>query len=335
MVLDPDFNVVALTGNDGRQALASFEPTRPGLYQVRVNSFNGGGPYWLDVSGAIERPMPPAAPTNLATTVVSRTQINLTWTDNSGGESGFVIFRRDGANDFDRIAVVDRDTTSYADLELEPNTRYTYRVRAIGPHGSSAWSNPASGTTLPITPVAPGGLLLNVVAYNQINVTWTDNSDNESGFSLFRKSGAGDFVRIASFSANTTSFTDTGLTQNTTYTYRVRAFNEGGTSGWSNEATDSTPSAVPAAPTNLAATAMSVSQISLSWTDNSNNETAFSIFRKDGAGDFVRVAVVTANSATFMDSGLTAGTQYTYRVRAANDVAASAFTNDATATTMP
>lgn len=71
-----------------------------------------------------------------------------------------------------------------------------------------------------------------------------------------------------------------------------------------------------AAPTNLTATTASSSTISLAWTDKSSNETGFSIERKTGSGSYAEIAKLAANAVTYSDSGLSAGTAYTYRVKA-------------------
>lgn len=91
----------------------------------------------------------------------------------------------------------------------------------------------------------------------------------------------------------------------------------------------------PAAPSGLTATAVSASQINLSWVDNSTNETAFLIERCQGSGcsAFTQIASVGADVTTYSDSGLTAGTSYSYRVRASNSAGASAYSNTASATT--
>jgi pectate lyase len=93
------------------------------------------------------------------------------------------------------------------------------------------------------------------------------------------------------------------------------------------------PSGVPAAPSNLAATAASTSQINLSWNDNSSNETGFRIERAVGGGTFSQIATVGANVRTFSNTGLSAGTTYSYRVRAYNSSGNSSYTNTASATT--
>jgi autotransporter-associated beta strand protein len=90
----------------------------------------------------------------------------------------------------------------------------------------------------------------------------------------------------------------------------------------------------PAPPSNLAATAISSSQINLSWSDNSSDETGFKIERKTGAGGtYSQIAVAAANATTFSNTGLTAGTQYFYRIRATHSGGDSAYSGEASATT--
>jgi hypothetical protein len=93
-----------------------------------------------------------AAPSNLVATAVSSTQINLTWTDNSTGETAFLIERsRDGVN-WTQVAVVGPNITSFHNTGLKRRTKYYYRVRATStatnPTVYSGYSNVASATTL-------------------------------------------------------------------------------------------------------------------------------------------------------------------------------------------
>ena len=91
----------------------------------------------------------------------------------------------------------------------------------------------------------------------------------------------------------------------------------------------------PAAPNSLTAAAVSSSQINLTWNDNSNNETGFKIERKTGAnGTWSQIATVGANVESYPNTGLSAGTQYFYRVRSyISGVANSNYSNEANATT--
>jgi hypothetical protein len=193
----------------------------------------------------------------------------------------------------------------------------------------------------PEPPAAPSGLTATVISDSQINLAWTDNSNNETGFKIERCTGndCTDFEPIAEVGANVTNYSNTGLTASTTYTYRVLAYNSGGDSGYSNSASATTHAApaVPAAPTNLTATAVSRSQIKLSWTDNSGNETGFKIERCKGATctNFSQIATVDENVTTYTNTNLSKNTTYRYRVRAYNAAGNSAdYSNIASATTL-
>jgi len=87
-----------------------------------------------------------------------------------------------------------------------------------------------------IRPNAPTNLVSTVVSELQIDLSWADSSDNEDGFRIERKLGPGGlYTEIATVGANVTTYQDTALTTNTQYCYRVRAYNTGGNSGYSNE----------------------------------------------------------------------------------------------------
>ena len=76
----------------------------------------------------------------------------------------------------------------------------------------------------------------------QLTLTWTDNSDNEDGFRIERKTGtSGTFAQIATVGANVTSYIDSGLTSGTIFCYRLLAYNVAGDSAYSNEACGTTP----------------------------------------------------------------------------------------------
>jgi Fibronectin type III domain len=92
-------------------------------------------------------------------------------------------------------------------------------------------------------PAAPSNLTATAVSNSQINLAWSDNSGNETGFKIERCQGnnCNNFAEIAQVGANVTSFPDTGLSANTRYRYRVRAFNAAGNSAYSNIAQEKTP----------------------------------------------------------------------------------------------
>ena len=303
--------------------------SRETTYWYRVKAYNEAGDSApSNVIGATTFPQRPSAPTNLTATAATDSQINLSWTDNSENEKGFKIERKTSAGDFQQIVVVGANITAFADTGLSSGTTYTYRVRAFNDGGNSDYSNTAEATTGG-KPSAPTNLKAAAVSGSQINLTWSDTSNNEKGFKIERKSGSGSFSQIVTVGANTTSYSDTGLLTGVTYTYRIRAFNDAGDSEYSAEASAITGVA-PAAPSDLQVEAVSNSRIELSWKDNSNNETGFKIERKASGGSFTQIATVGANASSYTDtSGFSAGVTYTYRVRAYNSIGDSPYCSEA------
>ncbi len=313
-------------------------------YTYRVASFNlGGNSPYTNTSSVTTQPgtvvMPgPTAPTLLSSVADSTSQITLNWIDNSNNETGFAVERQNGAT-WTPIVTVTANTTSFSDSSLIQSTSYTYRVRAVNANGASAYTNTSTATTKTVVitnaPTAPSGLAASVVSDTQLSLLWTDNSNNETSFNVERQNGA-NWTVVATLPANTTSYTDAGLTAATSYTYRVNAVNAGGPSAYTNASTATTKTVVitnaPAAPTGLVAATVSDTQLSLLWIDNSNNETGFNVERQNGASWTV-VATLPANTTFYIDGGLTAATGYTYRVNAVNAGGPSAYTNLISATT--
>lgn len=195
---------------------------------------------------------PPSAPFNLTALAVSTTRINLSWTDTTSFEDGFVIERNTDpvVDDWIRIDSVGPNIVTFADTGLAPGTIYYYRLFAFNVTGNSAYSNTAFDTTLVILPSAPFNLTALAVSTTRINLNWTDTSIIEEGFVLDRSTNAGsNWVQVDSLLPNTVSFADTGLTPSTIYHYRLYAFNSYGNSPYSNIAFDTTFILAPLAPT--------------------------------------------------------------------------------------
>jgi hypothetical protein len=142
---------------------------------------------------------------------------------------------------------------------------------------------------------------------------WTDNSDNETGFNIYRNSAL-----IASIAPNRTSYQDTNLVAGTNYLYDVRAFNEVGEAGTSCSVTTPIQIQIPTAPTNLVGHATLYTTISLNWNDNATNEKRYDIYRNG-----VLLASIAHNSTSFQDANLQPSTLYYYDVRAVNEAGES------------
>lgn len=222
------------------------------------------------------------------------------------------------------------------DTVFSPPYSYTPDAAANVKALVMAGAGPGGGTPPPTAPAAPSGLGATAASSSQINLAWTDNSSNEDGFRIERSTDGVNFSEIATTGANATSYSNTGLAASTAYTYRVRAYNAGGNSAYSNTASATTQAGggtLPAAPTGLSATAVSSSQINLAWTDNASDETGYRIERSPDGTNFTEIATTGAGIASHQDTGLTASTTYSYRVRAYNGAGNSAYSNTASATT--
>jgi len=205
----------------------------------------------------------------------------------------------------------------------------------------------ASAASQPAAPNPPSNTHVVAVSDSRIDVSWQDNSANESGFEVHRSADGvnGVFTLVATTTAAVTARGDSGLNPSTQYCYKVRAFKraDGRTrySDFSNTACATTLAPPPPnAPSNSQVVAVSDSRIDVSWQDNSANETGFEVHRSaDGSnGVFTLVATTTAGVTTRGDLGLNPSTQYCYKVRAfitANSLASySGFSNTACATTL-
>jgi uncharacterized protein len=309
-------------------------------YKVRSYVINTGETFSADslsVSAVtLTEPVPlPGAPQNLSAVAKSSSAIDLNWTAGTGSADEFYIERKISGGNFAVIAnLKSSSATSYSDSGLNGNTTYYYRVRSSNGSGFSPYSNEANAATQPVVtvPARPTELKSTSVTNNQIVISWKDNSDNETAFIIERKIENGNFSQLAEKSANTTSHTDSGLSANTTYTYRVMAKNAAGNSAYSNELPVTT-TGIPAKPTELRTTSVSNTQIVIAWKDNSNNETGFRIERKVGNGNFSTLTTTGANVTSFTNSGLTNNTVYTYRVRAVNAAGESDPSNELRVTT--
>jgi hypothetical protein len=186
--------------------------------------------------------------------------------------------------------------------------------------GSSLPNDAIGGVIPPDPPAAPTGLTANASACNQIDLAWTDNADNETGFTIERSTDGSNFSELDTVGANVTTYSDTTVAGSTTYWYRVKAYNSAGDSAYSNTASDTTPECPvepPVAPSNLTAKQKG-KRIELKWTDNSDDENGFRIYRRTSSSTFAEIGTVGANITVYNDTTYTPKTTYYYKVCAYN-----------------
>lgn len=220
-------------------------------YNFRVRAYNGDGNsgYSNTVGATTQTTVTvPAAPTNLSAPSVTATSVNLAWVDNASNETGFRIERctGSGCTGFVEITTVGANIGTYQDAGRASGTTYTYRVRAYNTAGNSDYSNAVAATTQTVVtvPPAPSNLTATPFSNSRIDLSWTDNSTNETGFRVEQCVGASctNFVELGTVGASVNVVSITGLTGGTAYRYQVRAYNGAGNSGYSNIAGATTPS---------------------------------------------------------------------------------------------
>jgi len=207
-----------------------------------------------------------------------------------------------------------------------------------------------TGSSGPTVAQAPTGLTANTISSSQINLSWTAPSNNGgsaiTGYKIAQSTNGGSTwsTLVANTGASSTTYSNTGLTAGTTYTYRVSAINSVGTSTPSVTASATTTSntnlTVPQPPTGLTSSVVSSSQINLSWAAPSNNGgsaiTGYKIERSSNGGTNWGTLISNSGSTgtTYSNTGLAANTTYTYRVSTINSVGTSTVSNTASATTL-
>ncbi|OGT56092.1 MAG: hypothetical protein A3E01_17650 [Gammaproteobacteria bacterium RIFCSPHIGHO2_12_FULL_63_22] len=183
----------------------------------------------------------PLAPATLSATA-GNAQVSLSWAASSGATSYTVKRSTSNGGPYSMLAA-GIATTAYTDATASNGTTYYYVVSASNGTGESPDSSQASATPVapPAVPAAPTGLTATAISKTQVNLSWIDQSNNESGFRIERStvSGSG-YKLIATVGANTTSYANTGLKSRKTYYYRLRAYNASGDSTYSNTASAKT-----------------------------------------------------------------------------------------------
>jgi hypothetical protein len=181
-------------------------------------------------------------------------------------------------------------------------------------------------------PSAPSGISIGSATVSALTASWTDNSSNETGFELERSAnGTTGWANVNTTAADATSYQNTGLTDGTTYYYRVRAASAAGYSPYSDVASGATSIT---APTNLSVAAASSTSLQLSWTNNSATQLSLKVERSaDGVGSWSQIGTTAFNAVSYLDTELAESTTYYYRIRASNGTGDSAYTSVANAAT--
>jgi titin len=290
----------------------------------------------------------PAAPTNPAASASSCTKVTVTWSETipTGGLpiSTYKIFRASSPAGLPNATPVVTKASPYNDTTVVANTTYYYAVEATDTgQDTSPMSAPVKVTT-PAEPAAPTNVVATPNSAAKITVTWSETVPPNglpittlgTAYTIYRGPTSTSMTKLTSRAAS--PFVDTGVSPNTTYFYAITATDTGGdTSPQSTPAAQATTYAMPAAPTNVRATANSSTQITVTWSETipPNGMPTVSSYTIYGApastGPWTKLGVRTTLS--YSQTGLTPGDTYYYYITATDsggDISPASATVNAT-----
>jgi hypothetical protein len=280
----------------------------------------------------------PAAPNPFTLQVTGSATIlpsvNLTWTDptpasspttigNPANEIGFRIDRAVGNGAFNPLFTAPANSTTYSDNAVGSGTTYRYRVvafNAAGQTSSTTQSATIPNGNWPITPTGFSGLVQSSApSVLQVLLSWNRNTVNTTGYYITRTGGTSTFTPVTVAGINSATYIDTTVVASTTYTYTLSAL---------NGAVVSLPATLtltvivpPSAPSNLAATTITQTSVTLTWTNNAvPTATGLKIEMSQNSTTWNVVVTWPGSNTTYTVTGLTNHTTrplpYYFRIRA-------------------
>jgi hypothetical protein len=298
-------------------------------YYYKVRAANGSSIY---CASSVVNATPAATlstPGSLTAAPISPTRVDLAWTDTNTTEDGYRVERSTtsasgpweliGSTAAGGISYIDQGDPPGTPVAVSEGVRYYYQVTAF--KASPAQTSPAAAAqaiTPLVTPAAPAAV---AVSGAQINLSWSDNSSNETGYKVeWSPNGSSGWAVVTTTAANVQSAQHTGRTEATTYYYRITTVNTVAQSAPTSNVNALTLLNTPTPFVAAQAPAMTT-KVNLYWTDLSGLETGFTVERSpNGSSGWVQVCAPAANIQTCSDSTASLGLWY-YRIRAVRTTA--------------
>lgn len=273
------------------------------------------------------------APTNVAGTP-GNGQVAFTWTaapSNGSAITGHMVqSSTDGGTTWSAGTSTGSSGTTYTLTGLTNGTSYMFRVAASNAAGTGTYSTPIG----PLTPFTVPGVptsLSRVAGDQQVTLSWVAPSSNGSpitNYSYQASLNGTTWASAVQMGVTSSPFTVTGLTNGTTYYFRIAATNAAGTGSYTSATTAVTPVAVPAQVGTVTPTAGNT-QVSLSWSAPSTNGSAITDYliqrSDDGGNSWTTFSDSVSTTASATVTGLTNGTAYVFRVAAVNAIGTGAY----------
>lgn len=292
------------------------------IFQARAVDAAGNvaltGKVTLTISNSTVDTTPPSRPTNITSTSQTTNSISLSWSPSTDNISSSAQIKYQVSRNGTALTTTSAGSTVYTDSGLAPATTYSYTLVAIDTAGNrssaSAAFTKATKSLNCAKPTAPTTFTSNSTT-TAVVLAWSAVAA-PSGCSIKNYVVQRAGVTIAS--PNSTTYTATGLTPSTKYSFTVFAVTNDNTAGTSTTKNATTKAAVdttpPSAPSSLTASVVSTNQINLSWKASADNESSIKIYHIMRAGK----EIATSTTTNFGDSGLKASTSYSYQIVAEN-----------------
>jgi len=256
-------------------------------------------------------------------------KMNVTWRGNTPGTK-FRLERTPApvlpTSVWSEVTTALPGTIAFLDSGLSAGGEYCYRIYAFteSPSLNSRTIEACGTTTLPATTLSP----LVVDSTTQITLSWSQIGGN-TGYLVERKVAAGAWGALTTTATDITTYSDSGLTPGTVYTYRVSTLSPAGASLPSSEQTAPTKPLAPAlnAPNNI-----TNAQMQLTW-GSVTGAASYTLQYKISGGSYANVPACTAIGGTSCTvTGLVAQSSYSFQVKASNSGGDSAWSSETTAT---
>lgn len=289
------------------------------------------------------------APTGASVTATDTTTNTVGWSSPSYQQTptGFKINRCTGASctgSDSGFPVAVGNVSSYIDSSACAGNTYRYQVKAYGTGWESPYTAQVNVTTLTPPSNVTYGFTATWKSEQRIDLSWTNSAPDSTGYKVQRCDGSGcsNFANIATVTpATNTTYSDTSVSANATYTYRVYPYKIATCNGgWNNgippaldfptsPSTTGTATASLLGPSALTVTAPNTTQVNLVWDDRTSSETGFRIERCTGSSCTFATPdildgtnpyrIVAAGSLGYNDTSVCNNTTYKYRIKAISD----------------
>jgi len=270
---------------------------------------------------SVTPPGPPSAPTNVTATASSAKMVKVAWSasvSHGPAVANYHVYRGISQTGLTQLGIT--TSTTYTDNTVTAGTLYYYGIEATDTGGDVSAMSALASVTTPSMPSAPTGLTATPVSSKQISLTWTASVSGGlaiSSYHIMRGASPSNLSQVGT--STSASYKDGTVAAGTTYYYAVYAVDSGGDDSPTSATVSVTAPVPPAAPTNVAGTAVTTRQISVAWSAPASGGlpiATYHVYRGSSSSNLSVVSSITAPTTSFTDNSVAPNTTYYYAVQA-------------------